>query len=75
MGIYHMKKIYLILALVIGLNACTKSESEEEYEILIGSFTDVSAINERVQLEFISKTQLRRVISDVKTNTTFTIKR
>ena len=71
---YHMKKIYLILALIIGLNSCSKSESEEKYEILIGSFTEVSPINERVQLEFISKTQLRRVIADVKIKTTFTIK-
>jgi hypothetical protein len=69
-----MKKIYLILAILIGLNSCSKYEYEEKYEILIGSFTEVSPINERVQLEFISKTQLQRVITDVKIKTTFKIR-
>ncbi len=36
-----MKRIYLILALIIGLNSCSKSETEGRNEILIGTFTEV----------------------------------
>ena len=68
-----MKRIYILLAFIIGLNACSTSESQKEDKILMGSFTEVSPVNRRVQLEFTPDNQLRRIIADVQIKTTFTI--
>ena len=71
-----MKKLLFITIATFLITACSNSDSEEKEfdEILTGSFTEISPIKERVNLEYLSETQLRQQISDYSIVPTFTIK-
>ena len=69
-----MKKTILLLIVIIGLMSCSKSDTEESNGILIGNFTEVTPVSERVILEFTSETQLTQRITDFDIAPTYTVR-
>ena len=67
-------KYILILVVIVGLLSCSDSETEENNSLLLGNFTEVTPINERVMLEFSSESQLKQTIKDFSIEPTFTIR-
>ena len=71
-----MQKLFLVLITLFITIACSNSDSEEQEqnEILIGNFTEVTPVNERISLEFLSETELRQEILGHDRIPTFTIR-
>lgn len=68
-----MKNVFLILIMIIGFCSCSKSE-EENNRILIGKFIEITPVNERTTLEFISESKLTQQIKELNIKSTYTIR-
>ena len=69
-----MKKFLFVLIITMLIISCSDSNETELDDILTGSFTEVTPINGRVRLEFLSETQLKQEIADSGSIATFTIR-
>ena len=68
-----LKKFFVVIW-ICSFYGCSESQSDDNVEILQGTFIEVSPVNARINLKFSSNTQLVQSIENTDTNLTFTIR-